>query len=74
MITALPLILFVAGAKRIRLSTLGLLQYVVPTGHFVLAVFVYGEPFTSRTLVTFGCIWAALAVYSFDTARREMRR
>ncbi len=73
-ITALPLILFVAGAKRIRLSTLGLLQYVVPTGHFVLAVFVYGEPFTSGTLVTFACIWAALAVYSFDTARRGMRR
>jgi len=73
-ITALPLILFVAGAKRIRLSTLGLLQYVVPTGHFVLAVFVFGEPFTSGTLVTFACIWAALAVYSFDTARREMRR
>ena len=73
-ITALPLILFVAGAKRIRLSTLGLLQYIVPTGHFVLAVFVYGEPFTSGTLVTFGCIWAALAIYSLDTARREVRR
>lgn len=74
MITALPLILFVAGAKRIRLSTLGLLQYIVPTGHLLLAVFVYGEPFTLGNLVTFGCIWAALAIYSLDTARRGMRR
>lgn len=73
-VTALPLILFVAGAQRIRLSTLGLLQYIVPTGQFVLAVFVFGEAFTSGTLVTFGCIWAALAVYSFDTLRREMSR
>jgi chloramphenicol-sensitive protein RarD len=73
-VTALPLILFVAGAKRIRLSTLGLLQYTVPTGHLLLAVFVYGEPFTRGNLVTFGCIWAALAIYTFDTARREWRR
>ena len=73
-ITALPLILFVAGAQRIRLSTLGLLQYIVPTSHFVLAVFVYHEPFTTANLVTFGCIWLALAIYSFDSARREMRR
>ncbi len=73
-VTALPLILFVAGAKRIRLSTLGLLQYTVPTGHLLLAVFAYGEPFTRGNLVTFGCIWAALALYTFDTARREWRR
>lgn len=73
-VTALPLILFVAGAQRIRLSTLGLLQYIVPTGQFMLAVFVFGEPLTSGTLVTFGCIWAALAVYSLDTARGEMKR
>ncbi len=73
-ITALPLILFVAGAQRIRLSTLGLLQYIVPTGQFILAVFVFGESLTSGTLVTFGCIWTALAVYSFGTARGEVRR
>jgi chloramphenicol-sensitive protein RarD len=73
-ITALPLILFVAGAKRIRLSTLGLLQYIVPTGHFVLAVFVYGEPFTSGNLITFGCIWAALALYSLASVRQGATR
>lgn len=73
-ITALPLILFVAGAKRIRLSTLGLLQYIVPTGHFVLAVFVYGEPFTSKNLITFACIWAALALYSLASVRQGATR
>ena len=73
-VTALPLILFVAGARRIRLSTLGLLQYIVPTGQFTLAVFVFGEAFTSGIFVTFGFTWAALAVYSFDTVRREMSR
>lgn len=67
-LTALPLLLFVAGAQRIRLSTLGLLQYIVPTGHFLLAVFAFGEAFTAETLVTFGCVWAALAVYTV-TAR-----
>ncbi len=51
----------------------GSLQYIVPTGHFVLAVFVYGEPFTSATLVTFGCIWAALAVYSFASVHGEAK-
>lgn len=72
-LTALPLILFVAGARRIRLSTVGLLQYIAPTGHFALAVFVYGEPFTGKTLVTFGCIWLALLIYTLDALFRERR-
>lgn len=70
-VTAMPLLLFVAAAKRIRLSTLGLLQYVVPTGHFLLAVLVYAEPLSNDRLVTFVCIWIALAVYSLDAARRD---
>jgi len=65
-LTALPLLMFVAGAQRIRLSTLGLLQYIVPTGHFLLAVFAFGEPFTVHTLVTFACVWAALGLYAFS--------
>lgn len=68
-ITALPLILFVAGAHRIRLVTLGLLQYIAPTGHFLLAVFAYGEPFTSTRFVAFACIWAALVIYTVDAIR-----
>jgi len=73
-ITPLPLILFVAGAQRIRLSTIGLLQYIAPTGQFLLAVFLYDEPFTRDNLVTFALIWLALALYTFDTLRHERHR
>ena len=66
-ITAVPLLLFVAGARRIRLSTLGLLQYIVPTAHFLLAVGVFGEPFTQDRAVAFGFIWVALALYTVDS-------
>jgi chloramphenicol-sensitive protein RarD len=66
-ITALPLVLFAAGARRIRLATLGLLQYIAPSGHFLLAVFAYHETFTLIHFVAFGCIWTALAIYSLDT-------
>jgi chloramphenicol-sensitive protein RarD len=69
-LTALPLILFVAGARRIRLATLGLLQYITPTGHFALAVLVYGEALRTSGLVTFACIWAALALYTVTALRR----
>jgi chloramphenicol-sensitive protein RarD len=66
-LTALPLILFVEGSRRIRLATVGLLQYITPTCQLLLAVGVYGEAFTATTLASFVLIWAALALYSFDT-------
>jgi chloramphenicol-sensitive protein RarD len=65
-ITAIPLLLFAYGAQRIRLSTLGLLQYVAPTVQFVIALAVYHEPFSPDQLVSFGFIWAALALYTID--------
>lgn len=70
-ITALPLLLFVAGAQRIRLSTVGLLQYIAPTGHLLLAVLVYKEAFTQAHFATFACIWVALAIYSLSILRRQ---
>lgn len=70
-ITALPLILFVAGARRIRLATVGLLQYIAPSCHLLLALFVFEEVFAWSSLAVFGCIWAALAVYTFDTLRQD---
>ena len=73
-VTAVPLIWFINGAQRLRLSTLGLMQYLAPTGQFLLAVKVFGEIFTPTHAVTFACIWAALAIYSADAlwaARRE---
>ncbi len=68
-LTALPLLLFGGAARRLRLSTLGLLQYAVPTGHFLLAVFAFGEPFTTAHAITFGAIWFALGLYSMDLLR-----
>lgn len=67
--TATPLLWFAAAARRLRLSTLGLFQYVAPSLSFGLAVAVYHEPFSRSDAVTFACIWAALALYSADSAR-----
>lgn len=68
-VTALPLLWFTNAVRRLRLATLGFLQYIAPTGHFLLAVGLYHEPFTAAHGITFGCIWTALAIYSIDTAR-----
>ncbi|MHC4067472.1 MAG: EamA family transporter RarD [Planctomycetota bacterium] len=68
-VTAVPLLWFANAARRLRLATLGFLQYVAPTGHFVLAVAAYGEPFTRAQGITFACIWTALAIYSIGTVR-----
>jgi chloramphenicol-sensitive protein RarD len=67
--TAVPLLLFALGAKRINLSTVGLIQYIGPSGMFLLAVFAFHEPVNSAQVITFVCIWMALALYSFDTIR-----
>ncbi len=63
-VTALPLIWFTAAARRLDYSTVGFFQYIAPTGHFLLAVFVYGEAFTGAHLVTFVCIWSGLGLYT----------
>jgi chloramphenicol-sensitive protein RarD len=65
-VTALPLLWFGSAARRLRLSTLGLFQYLAPTLALLLAVFLYGEPFTGAHAVAFVLIWAALALYSAD--------
>ncbi len=70
-VTAIPLLCFVAGARRLRLASLGFIQYLAPTCHFVLAVFVYDEAFTARHLISFALIWAALGLYTFEALRRE---
>ncbi len=61
--TAAPLILFAQAAKRLTLATVGLLQYIVPTSHFVLAVFIFGEPFSLAHGLSFVLIWVALSIY-----------
>jgi chloramphenicol-sensitive protein RarD len=62
--TALPLLLFAAGARRIPLTTLGLLQYISPTLQFALGVWLFHEPFTGPRLAGFLFIWTALAIYT----------
>jgi chloramphenicol-sensitive protein RarD len=68
-VTAIPLLWFAAAARRLRLSTLGVLQYLAPTCQFLLAVFAYGETFRWWHGVSFGLIWGALAVYTVDSIR-----
>ncbi len=64
--TAIPLLWFATGARRLRYSTMGIIQYVAPTCQLGLAVLAYGEPFTERHAVTFGLIWTAVALYAAD--------
>ncbi|GHC68922.1 EamA family transporter RarD [Limoniibacter endophyticus] len=63
-ITAIPLILYANGAKLLRLSTIAVMQYIVPTMVFLTAVFLFNEPFNSVKLLAFCFIWAALIIYS----------
>lgn len=68
-ITTVPLLCFTAAAQRLRYSTLGFFQYIGPSLMFLLAVFIYGEPFLADKAVTFIIIWAALALYSYDALK-----
>ena len=68
-ITAIPLLLFTAAAKRLPYSTLGFLQYLAPSLQFLLAVLVFGEPLTRAHIVCFAAIWIALAIFVFEGLR-----
>jgi chloramphenicol-sensitive protein RarD len=65
-ITIAPLMLFASGVKRIQLATIGILQYIGPSLTFLLGVFAFNEPFSSVQMVTFGCIWASLFVFTVE--------
>jgi chloramphenicol-sensitive protein RarD len=65
-ITAIPLLLFAAGARRIPMSVLGLLQYMSPTMQMVLGVWFFHEAFSPARLLGFGVIWTALALYVLE--------
>jgi chloramphenicol-sensitive protein RarD len=67
--TSAPLIWFAAAAQRLKLSTVGLLQYLSPSCLLALGVLIYGEPFTRVEAVSFAAIWTALALYSADALR-----
>lgn len=74
LVTAGPLLLFAAGARRISLTTLGLLQYLAPSLQFTIGVLVYGEPLTPERLTGFALIWLALAIYSGESLLRGAAR
>ena len=69
-LTATPLLLFAFGARRIPLSTVGVMQYIAPSLHFLLGVFYYQEAFESAQWITFGMIWVALALYTIDLRQK----
>lgn len=65
-VTAIPLILYAFGAKLLRISTIGIMQYIAPTMIAIIAVFVFGEPFGTARIVAFALIWTALALYTWS--------
>lgn len=72
-VTSLPLLWFAAAVKRLNLSTIGILQYLAPSIAFILGVFVYKEAFTHHHLITFGCIWAGVFLYVWDSLMKKQR-
>lgn len=73
-ITAIPLLLFAYGAQRIRLATLGLLQYLSPTVQFLIGIYWFREPFDSGRLAAFSLIWCGLILYTADSFWSQRNR
>lgn len=71
--TAVPLLLFAFAVRRLRLTTIGMLQYISPSIQFLLAIFVLNEPINLVQLMSFGLIWLSLAIYSADSFLRRRR-
>ena len=74
LVTALPLMIYANGAKLLRLSTIGIMQYIVPTMVFLLAVFVFREPLGLARMVAFPLIWAGLLLYTWSMLRANRGR
>jgi len=72
-VTVIPLLLFASAARRIPLTTMGVLQYMNPTMQFLLGVLVYHEPFNQHRLVGFAIVWAALILYGVEGLIARLR-
>ncbi|MFP4481886.1 MAG: EamA family transporter RarD [Thermovirgaceae bacterium] len=73
-VTSIPLFCFAYAARRLRLVTIGILQYIGPTISFFLGTFLYKEPLTMTQIITFSCVWTAVVLYTVDSvmvARRS---
>jgi chloramphenicol-sensitive protein RarD len=73
-VTAVPLIVYAFGAKLLRLSTIGIMQYIAPTIVFFIAVFIFREPFGIERAIAFGLIWLALVVYTWPMLKAANRQ
>jgi chloramphenicol-sensitive protein RarD len=73
-VTIVPLVLFAGCTKRLRLATVGLMQYIAPTGQLLMAVFLFGEEFGIERIIAFAFIWAAVITYSIDSVRHARGR
>jgi chloramphenicol-sensitive protein RarD len=73
-VTAVPLLLFAFGTRRVRLSTMGLLQYLAPTVQLIIGVLVYHEEFSRGRATSFAFIWAGLALYTADNLWAQRAR
>jgi len=72
-VTAVPLMLYANGAKGLKLSTIGIVQYIAPTMIFLVAVFAFGEEFDQARMIAFPMIWAALVIYTWSLLH-ELRK
>jgi len=73
-LTALPLVWFAMAAKQLKLSTLGFMQYITPTMHFILAVFLFKEPFDHVQLISFIFVWIGLALFSIASFKEYQKK
>lgn len=73
-VTSMPLLLFAAAARRIRLSTLGVIQYIAPSMQFLLAVFLFREPFDGHKAAGYVAIWTGLAIFTADALWKASRK
>jgi chloramphenicol-sensitive protein RarD len=69
-ITAIPLLLFATAARRMNYTTMGFIQYLAPTLQFLCGVLLYDEPLTMARIISFGLIWIALGIFSWDALQR----
>ena len=73
-VTAMPLLWFGIGAQKIPLYMVGFLQYIAPTISLILGVLMYGESFTKDHVITFACIWIAIAMFTISNIRQVIKK
>jgi chloramphenicol-sensitive protein RarD len=71
--TAIPLLLFAYGVRRLRLTTIGMFQYLAPSIQFLLAITLFGEELNPLRLLSFALIWVSLMVFSWDSFQQRRR-